>query len=240
MIKVRIADVDQCYPSKGVRRKCRYCSGLLNKQNFKALLAPWNTILYESDNFIVVPTLGSLIEGWLLIISKEHYLCMGALPGFLHSELQELLDLISNKLIGVYGPPTVFEHGPSKEGEDMGCGIDHAHLHVVPLQFSLLAKAKVSIELHRFQWARYRHSFSSLEELFYYKKSYIYIKEPSCDGFYCIVDRVPCQALRRVIARELGMQTKYDYKKYVFSKNAEKTIMRIQNNFLDLKFVSCT
>jgi hypothetical protein len=35
--------------------------------------------------------------------------------------------------------PIFFEHGPAEVGMALGCGVDHAHLHSVPLAFDLLA-----------------------------------------------------------------------------------------------------
>ena len=32
-----------------------------------------NTIIDESDNFFVLPTIGSLVNGYLLIVSKRTY-----------------------------------------------------------------------------------------------------------------------------------------------------------------------
>ena len=36
-----------------------------------------NTIIDESDNFFVLPSIGSLVDGYLLIVSKKHINSMG-------------------------------------------------------------------------------------------------------------------------------------------------------------------
>ena len=36
----------------------------------------YNTILEETNNFFVIPTKGSLVDGYVLIVSKKHYLNM--------------------------------------------------------------------------------------------------------------------------------------------------------------------
>ena len=38
-------------------------------------------------------------------------------------------------------PVTMFEHGASHTGSIMGCGVDHAHVHLVPLDFNLAEEA---------------------------------------------------------------------------------------------------
>ena len=42
-------------------------------------LVSYNVRLYETENFAVIPSLGSIVEGWLLIIPKKHYLSYGYL-----------------------------------------------------------------------------------------------------------------------------------------------------------------
>ena len=38
-----------------------------------------NTIIDESDNFFVLPSIGSLVDGYLLIVSKRHINSMAEL-----------------------------------------------------------------------------------------------------------------------------------------------------------------
>ena len=40
---------------------------------------PENTIIEESDNFIVLPTIGALVDGYLMIVSKKHINSMSEL-----------------------------------------------------------------------------------------------------------------------------------------------------------------
>ena len=93
---------------------------------------PWDQVLHETDHFVVVPTVGALVEGWLLIITKQPYLCMGGMPTGEFHELSSLKELVCSVLSECYGDITVFEHGPSQPGQGVGCGVDHAHLHVLP------------------------------------------------------------------------------------------------------------
>ena len=146
-----VDDVKARFPQhKGIG--CRYCAGFLGQQG--NVQEPWDKILYESDNFVVVPTLGSMIEGWLLVVTKNHYICMGAIPERLWSELQHVLELATKVITSKYAAPTLFEHGPVTEGRRVGCGVDHAHLHIVPLHFNLLEKSKKSEELARCNWSQ--------------------------------------------------------------------------------------
>lgn len=227
-------DLDKTFGSdvtRVIQSKCGYCCGPLMKKKRVSTFEPWDTVLYESNNFVVVPSLGSMVEGWVLIISKEHYVCMGAVPTFLIDELYKVLSFTTDTLEHVYCAPTVFEHGPSSEGQDIGCGVDHAHLHVVPLGFSLLASSSVGEVVEPLSWVRAENGLASLEKLYEMKKPYLYIKEPDSGGFYSTPDTVPCQFLRKIIARELGIPDRYDYNEHSFLGNVKRTIRSVQMLF---------
>jgi hypothetical protein len=68
---------------------------------------------------------------------------MGALPMTLRTEADEL-ELRTRALLETqYDKPVVaFEHGPSTEKHGTGCGVDHAHLHLVPTDCDLLASVR--------------------------------------------------------------------------------------------------
>ena len=91
-------------------------------------------LLCETSNFFVIPTLGSMgIEGYLLIIPKEHHHAMGMIPENHLPELNNLISDVKKIIKSVYGLPTLlFEHGPRVGNLDSGQSVDHAHLHIVP------------------------------------------------------------------------------------------------------------
>lgn len=80
----------------------------------------------ESDNFMVFPTVGQIVEGYLLIVSKEHYACFGAMPDSILDELIELKKEVDRRVTKAYQKPIYFEHG------GIGQTIFHAHMHVIP------------------------------------------------------------------------------------------------------------
>src|SRR5262245_23869638 len=114
---------------------------------------PWDEILVQTPNFVVVPTVGALVEGWLLIVSKDPYVCMGAIDAGLHDELSELLVFCSTAVRECFGAAAIFEHGPSSTGLRVGCGVDHAHVHVLPAPGGLIA-GTTSVSQVEFGWHR--------------------------------------------------------------------------------------
>ncbi len=97
----------------------------------------WNESLIESPNFVVLPSLGELVEGWVLVVPKAHFLSLAVLPDSLIPEMRDLQQIVCERLQRIYGPVAVFEHGPAGEQHTVGCGVDHAHLHLVPVDFEL-------------------------------------------------------------------------------------------------------
>ena len=107
-------------------RACRLCA--LDSNHLI-----WNRILWESENFCVVPSKGGFVPGWVMVVPKTHVLSVAQLPNPLYPEMKQLVAEVSARLTECFGPPTAFEHGAVVENSSFGCGVDHAHLHLVPL-----------------------------------------------------------------------------------------------------------
>jgi diadenosine tetraphosphate (Ap4A) HIT family hydrolase len=88
-------------------------------------------IVARTERFVAVPTLGQLFEGSVLVLPITHVETCAALD---NDEREEMLGLIESMISRARsnGNPVVFEHGATSANGG-GCGIYHAHLHVVPL-----------------------------------------------------------------------------------------------------------
>ena len=89
-------------------------------------------LITETKNFVVVPTLGQIVEGYSLIIPKKHVLCYGLLSGKMIDEYIELKDKVDKAVTSAYQKPMYFEHGI------VGQTVPHAHMHCVPSNRDLL------------------------------------------------------------------------------------------------------
>lgn len=90
-----------------------------------------NRVLLRTKTFIVMPTLGQIFKGSLLILPVEHIETLAALSSEQAAELEVLLSDVQAYCRTV-GHPVFLEHGSTQEAAG-SCGIYHAHLHVVPL-----------------------------------------------------------------------------------------------------------
>ena len=180
----------------------------------------YNTILDETDNFVVVPTLGSLVEGYILIVSKRHIYNMGELT---EKEQDEYINLLNkyrelfNKIYGKY--PIVFEHGTSKNDSNLtSSSVIHAHTHIV--NHSFIDEKKVMSDLNLEEINKINDISSDKNYIFYMSlngKKYITYNFESTS-----------QLMRIIIAKDLGYIDKFNWKCEAFIDNIEKTIEKLK------------
>ena len=179
-----------------------------------------NTIIEETNHFIVIPSKGSLCEGYLLIIPKTHILSMCELTDLQKDELIYLIDkyrTIFEKTYGRY--PILFEHGSYADSiKNTSGSVIHAHMHIVNHNF--LNENKV---INNQNMVRV-----SLNEFLDYKKSnYISYISPAYEFYITYNFKPKSQQMRRYIADDLKISTRYNWKENNFEKNIINTI----NNF---------
>lgn len=208
---------------------CAYCSNILSSTR-QTPTRPWNKVIYETSSFVITPTVGALIEGWALIISKRHVPAMGALTQSELTELSELALKTRNLMRATYGSAVIFEHGPACAGTAFGCGIDHAHFHIVPLHIALAPLVEKDLR-QPVEWEVIA-DVRDLSGIHMRKKSYLYILEDDkTQGIaVCLLD-IPSQYIRRLIARYLEIPHLYNYRKYKFRQNAITTFNRLETAF---------
>jgi diadenosine tetraphosphate (Ap4A) HIT family hydrolase len=83
-------------------------------------------VLKETSTFLLVADHAPLVEGHLLIIPREHYLCYGAVPDELDEQLHSLKEEVKRFAGRFYGPVLFWEHGIFRQT------VSHAHLHAIP------------------------------------------------------------------------------------------------------------
>ncbi len=89
-------------------------------------------IVYESQNFVVVPGLGPLAPGYLMIMTKDHYLSLAQIPKNLMEEYLEVEKDIESILKDMYNEDVGFyEHGTGPNGAVGLKSIVHMHVHVM-------------------------------------------------------------------------------------------------------------
>lgn len=178
-----------------------------------------NTIIEETDYFYILPTLGSLVDGYVLIVTKRHVNSMSELNDNELEEYKTIIAKYQNLFNKVYNKtPIVFEHGtPNQNSKMKANSVTHAHTHIVNINFK---NEKEILEKYNFK------EINNLKEIETNKNyiKYIYNNEIYITYNFPSVS----QLMRILIAEELNYKDKFDWKKERFDENIISTIERIK------------
>ncbi len=212
---------------------CDFCEELLggSDNSFARIYRgePRNRILFGSDEFAIMPSLGQLVEGYLLVLPIKHFKALGDLPGPLFEELATISKRLGKIIKDQYGPYVLFEHGARSEGVG-GCGIYHAHLHATPL-----ASASDPVEL-----LKLRFSYTELSHLNEISKqsadlpSYLFYQDSDARLYLFDTGPLPSQYMRKVLADALGGQD-WNWRDAGREERLIATIRRLSGQFANNK-----
>src|SRR5574344_919777 len=105
-----------------MNKDCKFCNSTANI---------YDEVIDETKYFTIKPSLGSLVDGYLLIISKRHITSMSQLTSNEKKEYFEIIEKYREKFHDIYGAyPIIFEHGTINE-KTSASSVTHAHTHIV-------------------------------------------------------------------------------------------------------------
>jgi len=194
---------------------CCFCNEFVKAKKSKR-------IILETKNCIAFPSYGAIAEGHTLIIPKKHWRSLRAMPNDIFSELITLKEHVAELLEESYGQLVEFEHGMFGESSG-GCGIDHAHLHLVPSNVqqplsNQLPDDMVKIPVRNLQEI---HTNKLLQD-----SSYLYIHEPNSKPFIVRIKSIPSQFLRKILANSLN-NTNWNWRSIPQNKDFVTTVSKL-------------
>jgi diadenosine tetraphosphate (Ap4A) HIT family hydrolase len=158
-----------------------------------------NRVISESENFVAVPSISPLSPGHVLVVSKQHITSLSQLEQGAVGDLCAFADGLIEAVTANFRRPILFEHGVGR-GKVGGCGVNHAHLHIVPLQEGIGERVQSTL----FNHFCFRET-TTLED-FLQKgdgiNSYLIFGLDKHKMFYCFDESVPSQFVRRILATE--------------------------------------
>jgi ATP adenylyltransferase len=165
-------------------------------------------VVYEDDDFIVMPPLGQFVEGGLLLLTRQHILSFSHLSQTRFARLEQLLTVIRGELAARWGvPPLIFEHGPAPQRTKGVCCVDHAHFNIFP--------ARVEVRPHLAQrMSLPLTSISELSKLRNAEFGYLFVQENDGTRSAYDAELVPTQLIRRIITTQLGLPERWHWKDY--------------------------
>jgi histidine triad (HIT) family protein len=130
----------------GKTQGCCFCTEFETGEVDKTLFLSYgikNRILYSNDHFVILPTVSPLMAGHILVLPREH---INTLKRLREAEKQELLNIVQKLISSFAGACFMFEHGAFPVNGNT-CGVDHTHLHILPLDRSLSLQVMEKIKM---------------------------------------------------------------------------------------------
>ena len=198
---------------------CPICDELQARQNSRlgAALADGrtrNAVFSTTRRFALIPTVGPLVAGHSLIVSRKHQNNLFA--GVSHATLEEvfvLLDRFISDNATAYGNDLFcFEHGALNVTDcDVLCSTIHAHLHTLPISKKAIARLLRSVgegstEVQADEIPSEVAMYETYVIAFHYSRGRGPMSARLIDA-----SGLPPQHLRRVVASELGI-SEWDWK----------------------------
>ena len=178
--------------------------------------------LVADADAVAVPSLGSLVQGWTLLVPRVACISLRQLG----REGRNRLEPVRETVIGAHRRAWPgsriyeFEHGPDSHGSLVGCGVDHAHLHIVPLSFDL-AQACLDLPYNR---ASFDANAADPWQLLPPRGDYIIMRDVLTGvGMILVQDKPVSQVIRKVVADRIGRSGDWDYRSNDGHENAVQT-----------------
>lgn len=187
--------------------------------------ALFDTVLARGHDWVVAPTLGAIIPGWLLLIPTEEQLNFREWSSNSNSTRNpsELVEKVCDQLALDKSKSMWFEHGPEHDGSIVGCGVDYAHIHILidpPFSFDQFCdEASREVNLN---WTTVASSevYGGLSAT----KSYLVACSQNVGLFAENVEEIGSQFFRKVIAGLVGASQEWNYREFPNIENVQATI----------------
>jgi diadenosine tetraphosphate (Ap4A) HIT family hydrolase len=201
---------------------CDFCTEAVSGEvdsKFAAAIGRRSRTLLQFTSLYVVPTISPIVANHILLIPRRH---VTSRPQLAAAERDDVTSAESDlrRLLAAPGCSIVsFEHGIG-EGSHGGCGVSHFHVHIMPLEHDIAAKALTLL----------RHSplGSFTEDLIelHPRDSYVYMRSDG-DGASAAMIRkgeFPSQYLRNLVEDAAGID-RTNWRDIVRSELLEETLV---------------
>ena len=179
---------------------CRLCNALRNPFT-SGEIRPCDTVLFKGTKFVLLPAIGPLVRGHAMLVSRNHYPSLAAMPD---EAIREYEGMIQNffRLPRISGNLLEAEHGSTADCHAGAC-VAHTHIHLMPgfaehrdiLDGSLPNAGTLS-------------DLTSIQRI---KHPYIYLRANLGEVAVFDSTSVPTQAIRRSLCGRLG-QANWDWR----------------------------
>ena len=213
---------------------CGFCVEICDMDTdnnlFKKVIAPQTGLksryVYEDDTFVVMPTLGAFVEGYVMVVSKEHHDCVGKMPSEDIAHLETLMEEITARIRAVYHTDVIcFEHGAVSCANKFGGCLNHAHVHLVPCNTSLIEEIRdydLEVELLT--------SLADLQALGQEGRPYLFFRDTDGKQYLITGEFIVSQFFRQLVSAHMGLDRKWDWRENLYLDNVLKTVKGLKQD----------
>ena len=187
-----------------------------------------NRLIRETKNFVAFPSVSPLGPGHVLLCPRDHYSSMIQMPA---AHVREFLRIAKSLVCDVenaYHSMVLFEHGVGR-GQEGGCGVTHAHLHILP------ASSSTQTVITNRVCADYRNdalgTFCDMMRRVPHDQSYLLLGS-SLQSIRYFVGAFPSQYMRKIIASILHLPLS-DWRCHFGWGEFAETYTRLTENVLE-------
>jgi len=183
--------------------------------------ATWDQILIENQSFVALASLGSIVPGWVLIVPRHRALNLAGVHAELSEDFADIRQRVRTVLEQHFsGRVFEFEHGPSQPNGLLGCGVEQAHLHMVPLDFDLVDAIVAKAPTGRADRQDILLPWSKIDA----DRDYWVARDVADGRSVVIYPDVPVsQGIRKIIAARTGAAESWNYRSAPFLENVIET-----------------
>ena len=190
-------------------------------------------IVAESNNFFLMPMVGPLVPGYLLIVSKKHYFSFSHMNDELLNETQLIQQAIIDLFNKLYCNPVFFEHGPMSDVCKGGSCSVHAHLHCVAVQTDIYENlCQTDYDLIEIS------SLNEIQRQAVKNSPYLYYENQKGKKYLIEVEEIESQYIRKQIAKQMGFMDKAEWSQNIQYEWMIDIIKQAKPYFNDLKGTS--
>jgi diadenosine tetraphosphate (Ap4A) HIT family hydrolase len=158
-----------------------------------------NRFCYEDDNFVIFPSISPLVSGHILLFPKIHVSNLAALSDSMLSQINVLGKMVQfhENIDRKY---FFFEHGV--KNDIGGCGITHAHLHILPLPSEI--SNQVIIEIQKDFPSITHGNLGQIKDEARRSTAYLFYGIDLLDLTLSLAEEIPSQYIRKIIAEKIN------------------------------------
>lgn len=207
---------------------CNICQEILGAAfsahgpEYENIVREGNNVLAQTENLLVIPSIGPLNDSHVMIVPKTHCNSFGALPTACNDEKFALIKSLREHYFSHFNKELLFfESGAGTLINHSGGCIFHAHIHVVEAQELFHTRLLAEVKLIEISAGNPTSPDLNL--------GYIWYMNAEGHQYLCNNPMLPSQFLRYTYAQCAGHETMWNWRRHSNIAGVKKALETYRN-----------